>query len=456
MAGCFKTYDIRGRIDSELTEQVAFRVGVAYSRLFRPGKVVVGRDMRLSSPALTKAVTAGLKHGGTEVLDLGLCGTEMVYFATFHGGHDGGIMVTASHNPADYNGMKLVGEKGVPLIPEDLRRLEKTVLGDLQELTYDPRSASHAEGWDPAEDYLDNLCRLVPPDEVGRWKVLCDGGHGAAGPLLKRIQERYPSLELILRREEPDGTFPDGVPNPLLPENRRFTSAEVKASGADIGVAWDGDFDRCFLFDNEGEFVDSYYLIGPLAEFFLKRSPGKPILYDPRLTWCTIDRVQELGGVPTLCQTGHVFFKQAMKATGALYGGEMSGHHYFRDFGNCDSGMLPWLVMLRLLKAKGSDLHSLVARSREKFPISGEINRSVDDADRVLELIRERYRDRALTHDDIDGVSYEFSEWRFNLRKSNTEPLIRLNVESRGSVPLMREKTAEILEFVEQVSSSPV
>lgn len=445
MAGCFKTYDVRGRVD-ELNEDLAFRIGVAYGEMIRPNRVAVGRDMRLSSPALSSALIAGLEATGVKTYDLGLCGTECVYFACFDGPLDGGIMITASHNPADYNGMKLVGEAGRPLVPSQLRELERRAL---EERDWPARAERRAETLDISEGYLDLICRLVPPGSVQPFKVLCDGGDGAAGPWVEKLAARYPQLRLELVRGKPDGNFPHGVPNPLLPENRQFTAEAVRRAGADLGVAWDGDFDRCFLFDHRGEFVDSYYLIGLLAEYFLKAEPGAPILYDPRLTWCTIDRVRARGGQPILSQTGHVFLKDKMRETGAVYGGEMSGHHYFRDFGNCDTGMLPWVVLLRLLSDKQKTLAELVAEAQQAYPISGEINRRVDDADFVLEAARREFSPGSVTGHDLDGVSLEFEDWRFNLRKSNTEPLIRLNVESRGSRELVEQKTELLLDFIE-------
>lgn len=449
---CFKTYDIRGQL-SELTPELAYRIGLAYCRLFQPKSVSVGRDPRLSGPGLVKGLTLGLMAGGAKVTDLGLCGTEVVYFSCFAPGYefDGGIMVTASHNPMDYNGMKMVGKDAVPCSGEDVRKLEEMVKEIAEPETGVLNQKLEIETLDLADHYVRHICSLISPDEVGEWKVLCDAGNGAAGPWLEKLRSSYPSLDIKLVNGDPDGTFPRGVPNPLLPENREFTSSEVVRTGADIGVAWDGDFDRCFLYDNEGTFVDSYYLLGPLAEYCLQREPGAPVLYDPRLTWCTIESVNKLNGKPLLCRTGHVFLKQMMKQVGAVYGGEMSGHHYFKAFGNCDSGMLPWLIILKVLNDKGLTLRQLVEESESQFPISGEINRKVNDPDKVLSVIRDRFESDATSSSEIDGVSLEFAKWRFNLRKSNTEPLIRLNVEARGDRSLVDERTRELLELIESV-----
>lgn len=449
---CFKTYDIRGQL-SELTPALAYRIGLAFCQRFRPKKVAVGRDPRLSGPPLVKGLTLGLQAGGAEVTHLGLCGTEVVYFSCFSPKYefDAGIMVTASHNPMDYNGMKMVGPNAVPCSGEDVRALEEMVKQIAPPSAEILDAALEVKEMDLSEDYLSHLCDMVKPESVGRWKVLCDSGNGAAGPWVEKLRTHYPQLTIELVNGEPDGSFPRGVPNPLLPENRNFTASEVVRSGADLGVAWDGDFDRCFLYDNEGNFVDSYYLIGPLAEYCLKQEPGAPVLYDPRLTWCTIESVKKLNGQPLLCRTGHVFLKQMMKETGAVYGGEMSGHHYFKEFGNCDSGMLPWLIILSVLKEKNISLQDLIEEAKRNFPISGEINRTVEDADRVLEKVRSEYQAEAIAASDIDGVSLEFEKWRFNLRKSNTEPLIRLNVESRGDEALVKEKTEELLGLIESI-----
>jgi len=440
---CFKTYDVRGRVPGELNAELAYRLGQAFAEVLKPDRVVVGRDMRLSSPELAAAVADGLRSQDVSVYDVGLCGTEEVYFATFARGLGGGIMVTASHNPADYNGMKLVGPLARPIDSEQLGRMESLVRQSRAPLALKGGS----EPLDCRDEYLDLMAGLVPPDSIRGIKVLGNAGNGSIGPLLQRIQERY-GMDLEVIQREPDGTFPHGVPNPLLPENRGLTSQAVQKAGAQLGVAWDGDFDRCFFFDERGEFVESYYLIALFAAHFLRQQPGGRILYDPRLTWSTEELVTELGGQPTICRTGHVFFKQALRDQGGIYGGEMSGHHYFSNFGCCDTGVVPWLLLMSRL-AEGQPLSALVAERQSRYPISGEINRAVEDQPAALARVRARFADRALGESTLDGISMEFPEWRFNLRPSNTEPLIRLNVESRGLPDLVAEKVDEILGLVD-------
>ncbi len=440
---CFKTYDVRGRVPSELNPELAFRLGQAFAEVVKPDRVAVGRDMRLSSPELAAAVADGLRSQDVSVFDLGLCGTEEVYFATFARGLGGGIMVTASHNPADYNGMKLVGPMARPIDSDQLGRMESLVRESRQPLVL----KGGTQPLDCRDEYLDLMCGIVSPDAIRGLKILGNAGNGSIGPLLKRLQERY-QFDMEVIQGEPDGTFPHGVPNPLLPENRGLTSEAVKKAQANLGVAWEGDFDRCFFFDEQGEFVESYYLIALFAAHFLRLQPGGTILYDPRLTWSTEELVTELGGRPTICRTGHVFFKQALRDLGGVYGGEMSGHHYFSNFGCCDTGVVPWLLLMSRL-AEGEPLGALVAERRARYPISGEINRKVEDQPAALARVRARFAGQAERESSLDGVSMEFPEWRFNLRSSNTEPLIRLNVESRGLPDLVAEKVDEILSLVD-------
>lgn len=440
---CFKTYDVRGRIPGELNADLAYRLGQAFALVMKPDKVAVGRDMRLSSPELAAAVADGLRSQDVTVYDLGLCGTEEVYFATFARGLGGGIMVTASHNPADYNGMKLVGPLARPVDSEQLGRMESLVRDSPPPLALKGSS----QPLDCRDEYLELVTSMVPPDSIRGLKILGNAGNGSIGPLLERIRERY-AMDLEVIHGEPDGTFPHGVPNPLLPENRGLTSEAVRKAGAHLGVAWDGDFDRCFFFDEKGEFVESYYLIALFAAHFLRQQPGGVILYDPRLTWSTEELVAELGGRPTICRTGHVFFKQSLRDHGGVYGGEMSGHHYFSNFGCCDTGVVPWLLLMSRL-AEGVPLSALVAERQRRYPISGEINRAVEDQPAALARVRARFAGQALKEGTLDGISLEFPEWRFNLRSSNTEPLIRLNVESRGLPDLVTEKVDEILGLVD-------
>lgn len=443
--GAFKAYDVRGRVPSELNAEVARRIGVAYASLFAPRQVAVGRDIRLSSPEIAGALAAGLASGGVEVRDLGLCGTEEVYFAVLQDGLDGGVMVTASHNPADYNGMKIVGPQARPISGE-------TGLGALRDLALGDRLPEGPGGgrvvpMEVHERFADFALGTVDLDRIPRMKVLCDAGNGGVGILLERMAARLP-IEMVVLDGEPDGSFPRGVPNPLLPEKRHVTSAAVTSHGAALGVAWDGDFDRCFFYDETGRFIEGYYLVGLFAERFLRRCPGSRILHDPRLTWNTLEIVAAGGGEAVQSRTGHAFIKDRMREVDAVYGGEMSAHHYFREFGYCDSGILPWLFLMELMGTTGKPLSELVGARMRRFPVSGEINRRVSDAPAALARVLGRFGGGATSTDRTDGLSLEFPEWRFNLRSSNTEPLIRLNVETRGDEALLAERTSELLELV--------
>ncbi|MBM4273395.1 MAG: phosphomannomutase [Deltaproteobacteria bacterium] len=441
---CFKAYDVRGRVPEDLNETVAYRIGRAFAAFLSPARVAVGRDVRNSSPSLAEALSRGLMDSGVQVLDLGMCGTEQIYFYTSHLELGGGIMVTASHNPPEYNGMKLVRERSRPLSGDSgLHDLEALAAAGV----FPPPAANRGEraAVDALEDYVAHLLSYVDLSALRPLKVVVNPGNGCAGPVIDRLAPYLP-FRFIRLCHEPDGTFPHGVPNPLLPENRKATAQAVRDHGADVGLAWDGDFDRCFFFDEAGEFVESYYLIGLLAQALLARSPGSAIIHDPRLTWNTIEMVQEAGGRPVLCKTGHAFIKERMRAENALYGGEMSGHHYFRDFFYCDSGMIPWLLVLEIMCRRGGRPLSALVRDRMvRYPVSGEINRKVADPQGVLRRVEEFYFPAASTMDRVDGISLEFPEWRFNLRPSQTEPVLRLNVETRQDWGLLKEKTAEIL-----------
>jgi phosphomannomutase len=411
--------------------------------------VVVGEDMRLSSPALADALAMGLMAGGADVLRIGMCGTEEVYFATSHLKAGGGIMVTASHNPADWNGMKLVREGSRP-ISGDSGLYQIRTLAEAAVFTAVPvRGGSSTVA--PLDAYLDHLLGYVDARALRPLKVVVNAGNGGAGHVIDGLEQRLP-FTFVKLQHEADGNFPNGVPNPLLPENRQLTSDAVRAHRADFGVAWDGDFDRCFLFDERGEFIEGYYIVGLLAQAMLALHPGSRIIHDPRLTWNTIDVVRKHGGIAVQSKTGHAFIKERMRAVDAVYGGEMSAHHYFRDFAYCDSGMIPWLLVAGILSGSGQPLSALVAERIAAFPCSGEINRQVRDPRAALEVVRNRYAGEALATDDTDGVSFEFAEWRFNLRLSNTEPLIRLNVESRGRPELMQAKTSEILGLLDELA----
>lgn len=442
---CFKAYDIRGRIPTQLNDEVARLIGRAYAAFVRPRTVVVGRDVRLSSRALADALATGLCAGGADVLDIGLCGTEEVYFATPHLGADGGIMVTASHNPADFNGMKLVREGSRPISGDtglnDIRRMAEAG-------TFAPAARHGAVAIvDPSAAYTRHLLGYVNAAELRPLTVVVNAGNGAAGLVIDRLAAQLP-FRFVRLQHEPDGNFPNGVPNPLLPENRQVTAEAVRAAGADFGVAWDGDFDRCFLFDERGEFIEGYYIVGLLAQAMLALHPGGRVIHDPRLTWNTIDLVTAAGGVAIQSKTGHAFIKERMRLEDAVYGGEMSAHHYFRDFAYCDSGMIPWLLVAAIMSRTGSPLSALVAERIARFPASGEINRRVEDPGELLARVRARYVPVSVGSDETDGISCEFDDWRFNLRTSNTEPLVRLNVETRGNRVLLAARTAEILAMV--------
>jgi len=436
-------------VPEELNEDIAFRIGRAYAAFLRPRRVVVGRDARLTGPALSAALSRGLTSAGVDVLDIGLCGTEQVYFATFDLGVDGGIMVTASHNPADYNGMKLVREGARPISGDSGLREIQALAEAAEPAPAPPAAPGTVRQADIGERYVAHLLSYIDPDRLKPFTVVCNAGNGCAGPVIDLLEKHLP-FRFRKLYFEPDGRFPTGVPNPLLPENRSVTAEAVRREGADVGIAWDGDFDRCFLFDENGDFVEGYYIVGLLAQQMLKRHPGARIIHDPRLTWNTVEIVREAGGIPVQSKTGHAFIKERMRAEDAVYGGEMSAHHYFRDFAYCDSGMIPWLLVLQLMSETGRKLSELVGERKRRYPISGEINRVVGDPAAAIARVRAHYEGRALKVDETDGIGLDFAEWRFNLRMSNTEPVLRLNVEARGDAGLVREKVAEILTLVEE------
>jgi phosphomannomutase/phosphomannomutase/phosphoglucomutase len=444
---CFKAYDIRGRIPVELNEDLAYQIGQAYAGFVKPRSVAVGRDIRASSQTLSAALMRGLTDSGCDVADIGLCGTEGVYFATFDQKLDGGIMVTASHNPPDYNGMKFVREQSRP-ISADTGLKDMQAMIEAGRLPARAREQGRVRPLDISRRYLDHLLGYVKSAKLRRLKVVVNAGNGGAGLVIDQLEPHLP-FEFVKVHHEPDGSFPHGVPNPMLEQNRASTAEAVRRSGADVGLAWDGDFDRCFFFDEHGGFIEGYYLVGLLAEAFLRRYPGASIVHDPRLTWNTIDIVRRYGGKAVLSKSGHAFIKQVMREADAVYGGEMSAHHYFRDFSYCDSGMIPWLLVLAVMCESGKSLAELVGARMKLYPASGEINREIADVKGVIARVRQHYEPLAKSLDLTDGLSLEFDAWRFNLRGSNTEPLVRLNVESRGNEALMREKTAEILRLID-------
>lgn len=443
---CFKAYDVRGRVPDQLNDDIARRIGRAYANVVKPRQVVVGHDIRLTSEAIKAAVTEGLLEQGVDVYDIGLCGTEEIYFATSHAGMDGGIAITASHNPKDYNGMKFVREESRPISGD-------TGLFDIKKLAEQDQFTPAAERgqWYPlntSEAYVQHLLSYVDTASLKSLKIVVDAGNGGAGRVVDLLEQHLP-FEFIKLHHNADGNFPNGVPNPLLPENRVAATAAVRDHGADLGLGWDGDFDRCFFYDEDGNFIEGYYVVGLLAEAFLKQQGPARIVHDPRLTWNTVDIVQSLGGEAVQSKTGHAFIKERMRLENAVYGGEMSAHHYFRDFAYCDSGMIPWLLVAGLISSSGQPLSRLVAERMAAYPCSGEINRTIENPMAVLTKIEAVYRDQAESVEHVDGLSMSMGEWRFNVRMSNTEPLVRLNVESRGDQALMKEKTTELLALID-------
>ena len=439
---CFKAYDLRGRIPGELNEDVAYRVGRGYAQFLSPRRVAVGRDIRLSSAGLADALCRGLTDSGVDVDDIGVCGTEGVYFATFDGGYDGGIMVTASHNPSDYNGMKFVREQSKPISGDN--GLQE-IRGFAERATFPaPARQGVRRSVDTSKAYVAHLLSYVDPAKLRPLKIVVNAGNGGAGLVIDQLEPHLP-FEFVKVHHAPDGHFPNGIPNPMLEENRAPTIAAIRSSGADFGIAWDGDFDRCFLFDEHGGFIEGYYIVGLLASVLLRGETGGKVVHDPRLTWNTIEVVEANGGKTVLSKSGHAFIKERMREVDGVYGGEMSAHHYFRRFAYCDSGMIPWLLVAQLVSETGLALSRLVGERMRLFPVSGELNYRVPDAKRAIASIEAHYGAGALQVDRTDGISFEFPEWRFNLRSSNTEPLLRLNVEARGSEELMREKTGELL-----------
>ncbi|EKS7429587.1 TPA: phosphomannomutase CpsG [Enterobacter cancerogenus] len=453
---CFKTYDIRGEVDVNLTPDIARRIGRAYAIWLHPRRVVVGADVRLSSEALKTALIDGLTAGGVEVIDLGMTGTEEVYFATRELRADGGIQVTASHNPAQYNGFKLVGLEARP-ISNDNGLLEIKALAEQNRFPPCVRRGGVLP-FDNRPAWVNCLLRVLTAPPKRTLRLVVNAGHGTAGPALDALDAGLKhagvSVEFIRIHHQPDGRFPAGVPNPMLPENRQSTRQAVIEHHADAGIAWDGDFDRCFFFDERGDYVENYFLVGLFAEYFLRRYPGSRIILDPRLIWNTLDVVARCGGTAIVSKTGHAFIKARMRRENAIYGGEMSGHHYFRDFGYCDSGMIPLVLMLQILGADAQPLSHLMRHAQARYPVSGEINLTVNEPAALLHDVAAHYAPSASGRDDCDGLSLAFADWRFNLRASNTEPLVRLNVETRGDATLLVHKTHEVLMLISALQAA--
>lgn len=438
---CFKAYDIRGRIPDEFNLEIARQIGLAFTAEFSLKNVCIGYDMRLTSYEIARVLAAGFMDAGADVTLLDLCGTEEVYFATFSQGFDGGVMVTASHNPSDWNGLKLVLEGAKPVsMDSGLAKIRERILrADL------PIAVTRGNLVTKSfrKEFIEHLLSYIDVKELAPLTIVANAGNGCAWLPIQEIAPHLP-CKIIGVNKEPDGTFPNGVPNPLLPDNRDSTAKAVLEHKADMGIAFDGDFDRCFLFDEKGQFIEGYYSVGLLAQELLKKHPGEKILHDPRLVWNTQDIVKSAGGICIETKSGHTFIKERMRAENALYGGEMSAHHYFREFSFCDSGMLTWLLSYALLSHTGKPLSVLVKEQMKNYPVSGEINIEIADQDKAIKRVEDRFCPDALSVSYLDGVSIEYPNWRCNIRKSNTEPFVRLNVEARGDKALLKKMTDEL------------
>lgn len=451
---CFKAYDVRGELDVNLDNTIAYRIGRAFAQYLSDGNqksvIVVGSDIRPSSESLKQSAIDGITDAGVDVIDLGMVGTEEVYFATSHYNAIGGIEVTASHNPINYNGLKMVRENSRPISSDtglaDIRTIAERgefVVADKGRVTLNTDKTA----------YIDKLTSFTDTTKFTPKKIVVNSGNGSAGPVVDELEKRLgDKIKLIKVYHTPDGSFPNGIPNPMIITNQKVTSEAVIAHGADFGVAFDGDFDRCFLFDKKGQFIEGSYIVGMLAEVFLKKHQHESIVYDPRVIYNTEDVIAQHNGIPAISKSGHSFIKQVMRETGAIYGGEMSAHHYFRDFAYCDSGMIVWLLVIELLSVTGKTLTELVNGYIHDFPSSGELNFRLGQktADEISELLEQKYHALNPTKNTLDGLSLDFGNWRFNLRSSNTEPLIRLNIETKGNKELLKERTDEILAVLDK------
>ena len=440
----FKAYDIRGKVPAELNSDLAYKIGRAFSKLVDAKLVVVGYDIRKSSEELSQALIKGLNDSGVDTIDIGLCGTEMIYFSTPYFDADGGIMITASHNPPEYNGMKFVKRDSVPVgYASGLNKIEQMILdNDLGEVS-EKKGTNRNEK--VMSQFIEHLNKFYDPAKIDKLKVVVNGGNGCVGPALNQIESKLP-IEMIKVFLEPDSQFPNGVPNPLLPENRKPTIEAVIKNEADLGVAWDGDYDRCFFFDESGNFIEGYYIVGMLAKSILKNHPGEKIVHDPRLVWNTFEVVKKAGGEAVVSKSGHAYIKEKMREVNAIYGGEMSAHHYFRENSYSDSGMIPFLLVMQLMSEEKKKLSELVGEMIENYPCSGEINSRIDNPAEKIKEVEAKYSDGKIDH--LDGLSVEYDDWRFNLRMSNTEPILRLNVESKSDKKLLQKKTKELLKII--------
>jgi phosphomannomutase len=439
----FKAYDVRGLYPSQLDEDGAYRVARAYAEHFEPRAVAVGRDMRLSSPSVLAAVTNGIADAGADAVELGLVGTEMLYHAVAELDLDGGICVTASHNPKEYTGMKIVRRGALPVGGDsglaEIRARAETAFGPVE-----TRGSVRSEDVWPS--FVDKVLSFVDTDALKPLRVVIDAANGMAGVMLPPVLDRLPQIEAVRYYFEPDGTFPNHEPNPLLAENRRFIIERTTAEAADFGVAFDGDADRCFFVDDEGDFVPGDFVTALYAELVLARNPGAKIIYDVRASWAVPETIERLGGIPLVNRVGHAYIKQRMREEGAVFGGEVSGHYYFRDFSQADSGVIPFLLMLELVSRKGQKLSEILRPYRERYFITGELNTPVPDVEQKLQELQERFADAGrISH--LDGISLDADDWHFNVRPSNTEPLLRLNLEAR-SQELMERKRDEVLDVI--------
>ncbi len=440
----FKAYDIRGKVPSELNEELAYKTGFAFVSLLKCKTVVIGHDVRKSSESISASLAEGITDAGADVIDLGLCGTEMIYFATPFLNADGGVMITASHNPPEYNGLKFVKKGSVPFGYESgLKEVEQMILQN--NLGTKAPVKGSIKNIDIMKEFITNLHKFFKKEKIKPYKIVVNGGNGCVGPALDALEPFLP-IKMIKVYNEPDSNFPNGVPNPLLPQNRKPTIDAILEHKADLGVAWDGDYDRCFFFDEKGNFIEGYYIVALLAKSILKNNPGEKIVHDPRLTWNTVEEVEKAGGKTVVSVSGHAFIKQKMREVNSIYGGEMSAHHYFRDNFYTDSGLIPFVLVLQLMSDENKPFSELVEAMVKAFPCSGEINSEVADPKGKIAEIKEKYKDGR--QDELDGISVEYDNWRFNVRMSNTEPLLRLNVESRGDEKLMNEKTEELLTLI--------
>ena len=434
----------------KLTPTIVYNIGRAYCEIIKPIDIVIGGDIRDTSDGFKQDFIRGVIDSGVNVINLGVTGTEEIYFATNHFKVGGGVEITASHNPIDYNGIKMVKRESIPLTTTDIRNIQKrSIIRDFET----PLTRGTVTNKSCVSEYINHVMGFIDVDNIKPMKIVVDPGNGTVGHIITHIEKLLPMVEFIKINFDPDPTFPNGIPNPLLHDMRSHTSNAVKLHKADLGIAWDGDFDRCFFFDNRGEFVEGYYIVGLLADMILRDNPSATIIHDPRLTWNTIDVVNSRGGIPIQSKTGHAFIKEAMRSNDAVYGGEMSAHHYFKDFFYCDSGIIPWLLVMELMSVRNNSLDRMIIDSSLKYPISGELNFKLNDMDGVLDRITHKYIDNAIKHDNTDGTTFEFDDWRFNIRSSNTEPILRLNVESKSCKIILKEKTDELTTLIRDLNN---